>query len=59
LLQSPHLLGLAVVHDGWSGEAGGLQQNQRHQLFFFNILHCCMNLLDVDDIPLRIHTCFF
>jgi hypothetical protein len=28
LLQSPRLLEPAVVHDGWSGEAVGLHQNQ-------------------------------
>jgi hypothetical protein len=28
LLQSPRLLEPAVVHDGWSREAGGLHQNQ-------------------------------
>jgi hypothetical protein len=56
LLQSPRLLDLVVIHDGLSGEAGGLQQDQRHQLIFSKILHCCMNLLDVDDIPLKKHT---
>jgi hypothetical protein len=58
LLQSPRLLEPAVVHDGLSGEARGLQQDQCHQLIFSRILHCCMNLLDVDDIPFRKHTCF-
>jgi hypothetical protein len=32
LLQSPRLLEPAVIHDGWSGEAGGLQQNQLMRL---------------------------
>jgi hypothetical protein len=36
LLQSPRLLEPIVVHGDWSGEAGGLQQEQRHQRVFFN-----------------------
>jgi hypothetical protein len=36
LLQSPCLLEPAVVHDSWSGEAGGLQQEQCHQRVFLN-----------------------
>jgi hypothetical protein len=34
LLQSPRLSRPAVVDDSWFEEAGGLQQNQQHQLFF-------------------------
>jgi hypothetical protein len=34
LLQSPSLSKPAIVDDSWFEEAGGLQQNQQHHLFF-------------------------